>query len=219
MKRIALVLGFCGALLLAPGVTVTSSFAQKKGAADKGEPVKTLQVTMGAQSNKSTGGFVEAATGTTYSENEASGNTGKIDFIYLHGKDSGANFVTPASAGLSAFKKLSERVATWEARNEGTLIKLPASEESQQLFESVKTTADLQEAFKKAGKLVTSAAGYKAKDFGPGDRIRFLAAGDVVLFKSKNNVLAVLQVKEVGDTTTGTLTAEVKTSGGKVAGK
>lgn len=148
--------------------------------------------------------FLDVVTGKPYSnsntlspaDEHAFYHQEKVDFIFLNSSNSGANLITIADAdrlnGWATGKAIN---SDWLVKNEGTFLKLSASDAADSLFLNSYTKTKLHEAYEAAKVLVTKEEGYDENISGPGTHIASVQEGDLIFFESTSkNVLAMFQV-------------------------
>lgn len=174
--------------------------------------LKQVELKLGAQSTVAEG-YVSLNKAAVYTDIEGYYYSPDIDFIYLHGKTSGANLMVPShDRGLRAFSKsLLSKVSAWKQRNPGIFIKLNGND-SEKIFSDAKTDADLIRLFNTNYTEIKNIEDYDPLLNGPGERLTHLEAGDVVLFKSGvKNLYAIGYISSIEHPgTRGTLTMVLK---------
>lgn len=146
--------------------------------------LKTLELQLGAQSTVSEG-YVSLKKASVYTDTEAYYYSPDIDFVYLHGKTSGANLMVPTQdQGLRAFSRtLLNKTTAWKQRNDGILVKLNQSD-AKTIFDQIQSLDALKQLFTSSRNSIRTTEGYDPLLHGPGGRLTKLQAGDVILFKS-----------------------------------
>lgn len=162
--------------------------------------LKAFRLELGAQ-RAAPGGYVSLTDAFAYTGLEGYYYSDRIDFVYLHGKTTGANLLVPAhDAGFRAFSSaLLERLEAWKHRNSGLLIKLDP-DKAKAAFNTIKTSRDLERLFKKTKGTISKISGYEQEHSGPGERLIKLEPGDVILYQSlHSNRKALIYIERIDD--------------------
>lgn len=143
---------------------------------------------------------VDLASITRHSPASADANQEKIDLLNLWSGSGFANFMTPTSGAVTSWGS-SSRIADWTQRNAGTFIRLedPTAEE-EATFDGLVNRELLLQAYNLAEGSVENRPGYELNNHGPGIRVRYLKAGDIIYFKSNEvnrNLYAAIQIISV----------------------
>ncbi|WP_461532878.1 hypothetical protein [Sinomicrobium sp.] len=175
-------------------------------------PLKQKEYQLGAQRTVPEG-YVSLNKEAVYTGVEGYYYSWDIDFIYLHGKSTGANLMVPTNdAGLRAFSKsLLAKVSAWKQRNDGTFIKLD-QKDAKTVFDGVNSLETLKELFNVSRNNTVYNDSHDPLLQGPGGRLTKLEVGDVVLFKSKaRDSYAIGYISDIENPgTRGTLTLVLK---------
>lgn len=160
------------------------------------DKLKKYSLTLGAQSNKSKGGFMDLSTGDILQLPGVFSKQKDIDFIYAYGKNSGINLISPGSERLQGFDSYKKNVMDkWSVLNKGSFINMKQDKSAKQLFKKVKTSEQLIKSYKESLKKVKTLPDYKVTSHGPSLSLRNLEVGDIFLFKSSGkNIYAVGRV-------------------------
>lgn len=84
---------------------------------------------------------------------------------------------------LSGFGSGRVIIDEWVNKNDGVLMKLPASQENQDLFDSLETSEDILVAYEAAEEELDQ-LGLDVEDHGPGRYIQWIASGELIFFHS-----------------------------------
>ena len=122
----------------------------------------------------------------------------KIDFVFLNGSSSGANLISISDADrLDQWATGQAINSDWLVKNEGSFIKLSASEAADSLFLNAYTKTKLHEAYETAKELSLEEEEYTVGNNGPGSYVANIKEGDLIFFESTSkNVLAMFQVTD-----------------------
>lgn len=158
------------------------------------------QIKVGGWSNLGPEGntyHVDLATITRHNPASADANQGHIDLLNLWSGSGFVNFMAPISGSVTGWGS-STRIVDWTQRNDGTFIlqSAPTAEELA-TFEGLVNRDLLVQAYETAESTVASRPDYVEANNGPSIRIRHLAEGDLVYFKSNTpgrNLYAAIQV-------------------------
>lgn len=157
------------------------------------DKLKKYSVTLGAQSNKTKGGFMNISQGEVLQLSGASRKQNDIDFLYAYGKSTGINLIVPSSSRLKGFGSYRRNVMDkWSVLNKGSFVNMMHDKSARQLFKKVKTNGQLVKAYKGALKKVKTLRDYKVITHGPALSLRRMEVGDIFLFKSAGkNIYAI----------------------------
>lgn len=161
------------------------------------------QIKVGGWSNlgpESNTFHVDLATISRHNPASADANQGSIDMLNLWSGSGFVNFMAPISGSVTGWGA-SSRIVDWTDRNDGTFVLQSApSAEELATFDGLVNRDLLVQAFEDAEANVTSRPDYVAANNGPDIRVRHLAAGDLVYFKSNTpgrNLYAAIKVMEI----------------------
>lgn len=143
---------------------------------------------------------VDLATITRHDPASADANPGSIDMLNLWSGTGFVNFMAPTSGAVTSWGS-SSRIVDWEIRNPGTFIHIesPTAEE-RATFEALTDRDRLVEAFHELEATIASRPGYDDVRHGPSIRVRYMAPGSIVYFKSEapgRNLYAAIDVINV----------------------
>lgn len=143
---------------------------------------------------------VDLASITKHTPATADVNQEKIDLLNLWSGSGFANFMTPTSGAVTSWGS-SSRIVDWAQRNNGTFIRLedPTVEE-EAVFDNLVNRELLLQAYNLAESNVATRPSYDVNNHGPGIRIRYLKAGDLIYFKSNEanrNLYAAIKIISV----------------------
>lgn len=182
-------------------------------------------ITFGSASNPTYGNYIDARTGYSYITDGANNVQDKIDFVVLRSGAAGSeqNILLPSSGDMSAFAPAKHIVlgdpitgaAPWTIRNNGEIMRLHnATVEELDLFENAVTKTDLFSAYDYYFSIIKDRPGYSSSPHGPARRVRTVAVGDIVAFKSAvRDVVLLMKVEEVVDGSVGYIKGKVKSGG------
>src|SRR5699024_9979353 len=134
-----------------------------------------------------------------------------IDFVILWSSNSGMNLVSPIHMdrlkGWNAGKTMNEE---WLVKNQTTFLKLDASEESQAIYNAVKSVKDVKEAYEQAKQIIEADEELLAEEYGPAPSLRYLSEGDILFIKTAKDVYAVAKILGIKTGTSGSLDVAFK---------
>lgn len=134
-----------------------------------------------------------------------------IDFGFWNSVSKDYVFMVPTdSVRLAAWgsgQVINEEWAN-ENKNDGILIRLPASTANEALFTDAQTETDVLDAFEEAADRV---ALLNTNDYGPGGHIHELQTGDIIFFESlSRNLKAIIRIDASTSGNSGTMDLSVK---------
>ncbi|WP_461532966.1 hypothetical protein [Sinomicrobium sp.] len=187
---------------------------------DENASIGTYQVTLDNPGYLNGPRFLNVVNGQTYgypskqlepAEN-ALYHQEKIDFVFLNGSSTGANFIAPSDASrLSQWDTGDKINANWLVKNEGTFIKLDASSQANALFTNAQNVGDLHDAYQQAQSMVSSQSGYSLTEHGSGEHVNKIQNGDVIFFRSSSKkILAAFKVTGYATGSAGSITLSAK---------
>lgn len=134
------------------------------------------------------GGFANLKTGEVYHLNEATKKQGDVDLVYAYGETTAINLMTPSSSSVGLFgsRYRTQVVERWEVKNSGTLVAAGNTKALRKSFKTIKTNKQLIQKYNAIVKSLPEQDYYNQKNHGPSARIRELAIGDYVLFRSRS---------------------------------
>ena len=155
------------------------------------DSLKMFSVSLGAQSNRQTGGLLDVSNGKVFRLLEATGHQKEVDIVYVYGKSTKLNLLTPASSRIKDFgKNLRQGMAgAWSVFNKGYLINIRHGKQARKLYRKVRTAAELIAAYKRTKTMVKQFADYSSLVNGPARSIRKISPGDIIVFKSSDKGL------------------------------
>lgn len=172
-------------------------------------------LTFGANSNQNVGNFIDALSGDAYITAGADNNNALIDFIVLRsGAGTEQNVLTPSNSAVTAWGSTSHIPDQWTVRNDGELVRIADPTEAELLaYQNASSKAELLALYDALVLDIEDRPGYSSHQ-GPGTRIRSMATGDLMLFRSVDrDVIAIMQIKEVVNGSTGHIQGEMKSGG------
>lgn len=180
-----------------------------------GQKLKKYSITLGAQSNKTNGGFINLSQGEVLRLPGVFSKQNDIDFIYAFGQSTGINLIVPSSGRLNEFSSYKKDVVgKWSVLNKGSFINLKQSKSAKQLFKKVKTNDQLVNSYKESQKSVKSLPDYKLLTHGPAASLRGMQVGDIFLFKSaEKNIHAIGRVVSATQGFSGEILIDLKVAG------
>lgn len=164
-------------------------------------------VLLGAQANTSTGSFLDATTGTTYTIAAAKTNAAKIDMAYLQGSASvgqGAVIGAPTDNSIaSVFSSAASGVQTWSTKNATRFKDTTLSEAN---FNAINDGSQITAAFV-AG---TQPDNDGTTNEGTKSRVNKLTAGKVFAFQTAGGKTGLAYVVSVAAGDAGTIRLNIK---------
>jgi len=157
--------------------------------------------------------MVDLDKGHAYPLEEAGYNPKRIDFGLMYGRNTGGNLMAPISGGFLTFgDKFKDALLAWgNNRNNGTFINLGNDEKAQEVFNSVKKADAIEELYKEWFDKIVDIEGYNPRKHGPGQRMRDMTIGDVMLFRSENkDIHHIFRINRYVQSTSGLIELEVK---------
>lgn len=193
-------------------VLITSVQMSSTVSAQSSQKLKKYTFTIGAQSNKTKGHFVNLTDGHVLQLPAAESMQDKVDFIYAYGTNTEVNLLSPGTNRLSGFGILKRTVMDrWDTKNKGRFINMMQTKEARKMFKSVKTREQLIKAYNTALKNVKSMPNYSVNTHGPALSLRKMEAGDIFLFKSSvNGNYAIGRVMSVKTGFSGEIEVDIK---------
>ena len=135
----------------------------------------------------------------------------KIDFGFWNSVSKDFVFIVPTDTNrLDAWGSGRTINAEWDNanKNDGILIRLPASTSNTALFEEAETTQDVLDAFEEAEDRVAS---LNTNDYGPGGHIHELQVGDIIFFESLSRDLkAIMRIDAATPGNSGRMDLSIK---------
>ncbi len=169
-------------------------------------------ISLGGQENTDIGGFYSLENEESYDINEATNNQEKVDFVLLMGKSTGANLLVPSSSGFKYFGSDIEAIVYdgWKTKNTGVILNL-RNYKPEGIFDDISTTEELRSLFDKSFKEIANISDYDEQINGPGDRIRKIEEGDIIMIKNNQRKISILKIKQITDGNSGVMTFDMKT--------
>jgi len=145
-------------------------------------------ITMGAQSNASLGSFFATSNGQVYLISQAQQNQSLIDLVYYYGAINLATFAAPSDPTVNGGGSNFNFCSDWSVKNNTYFIKVNVN------FDNLSNTTDISNiSFSEATTKVTN-----------------LNVNDVVAFKTVNNKIGFIKIKQLQSGGTGTITFDCK---------
>lgn len=155
--------------------------------------------------------MVDIGNGNLYTLPQGTESPQLIDFVILWSSNSGMNLVSPIHMdrlkGWNAGKTMNEE---WLVKNQTTFLKLDASEESQAIYNAVKSVKDVKEAYEQAKQIIEADEELLAEEYGPTPSLRYLSEGDILFIKTAKDVYAVAKILGIKTGTSGSLDVAFK---------
>lgn len=150
--------------------------------------IREYKLIIHAQNSQLGGNMVDLDKGHAYPLEEAGYNPKRIDFGFMYGRSTGGNLMAPISGGFLTFgDKFKDALLAWgNNRNNATFINLGNDDNAQEIFNSVKSTDAIDELYKGWFDKIVDLEEYNPRKHGPGQRMRDMTIGDVILFRSEN---------------------------------
>jgi len=162
--------------------------------------LNTKQIKIGGWSSLGPEGdtyHVDLAAIERHNPASADNNQASIDMLNLWSGSGFVNFMTPSNGAVTAWGS-SSRIVNWNDRNSGTFVRIESPNTAEQnKFNNLVSRRLLIEAYEDAVATVPNRPGYTLANHGPSTRIRHLAPGDIVYFKSSapgRNLYAAIKV-------------------------
>ncbi|NGM60671.1 hypothetical protein G5B30_01955 [Sphingobacterium sp. SGG-5] len=165
---------------------------------DHGDYFHVTELTLGGDNNTDLGCFLDMQTGNIYNWEAAALFPDKANVAYFHSGPNYANFVFPGLSSMStAWGPYYNRIRNWSVAPTGTVVRYtniqPADDA---IFDNISSAATIEAAVLAAQANVGVRHG-SASTYGPGERVRSLANGDIVfLYSSTHDFYAVIRVIE-----------------------
>src|SRR5690606_14729016 len=108
-----------------------------------------------------------------------------IDFGLMSGNTTGLNLIVPNSTRWSSFTGWGTLPTTWNPINSGTLLRISQPETADlNRFTNATSLEDLLRAYSYFSANVATRPGYSSTNDGPGDHLRQIAPGDLIVYYS-----------------------------------
>ena len=199
---------FCIALVAA--LSFGAAFAQKKSS-----KLKKSVFLIGAQNQSSKYGSLVDLKGKKVYKIADVPEQEDIDFMYAYGKSTKLVLMTPTSGNVRNYgKNYREKIGEgWYNKNNGRFVVIKDRKQAKKLYKSLKTKADLEDAYAFKAKEVKTLEDYKLTTHGPSKSVVDLQMGDVILFRSYDRKFyAVGMIKDYEEGFKGHIEIEFKVS-------
>lgn len=180
---------------------------------NKESDIARMSIIAGAASSTAYGSFIDLIKGDIYTNSTAIGQSQQIDLIFQHSASNNANLLTTDCATLNSFAGAYNVVQQFAQINSSHIFKVKAASAGFINYDSIISSNQIFSAFENAETALLDLDTYDSVNDGPGDRLRNLAVGDIVFFKSfTRNCYAILRVSAITTGATGNIRLDVKST-------
>lgn len=193
-------------------IKMDNNSAKQVQPADQSNLMTIFETTFQGPGQTSGTRYLDFSTGITYNNVEVMQNQEKIDFVCFNSSASGSNMIVPSDeTSLNGFGGGRTMNSDWLVKNDGVLLKLNASSESDSLFLFTINNEMIRAAYESVEQNIANTSEYDEELNGPGGRIQSVNEGDLLLFKSASrNLMGLAKVTGIVSGNSGSVTLSVK---------
>ncbi|NGF55200.1 hypothetical protein G5B00_01630 [Parapedobacter sp. SGR-10] len=150
--------------------------------------LRVYTLTVHSQRSPLGGNMVDLDKRHAYPLDEAGYNPKRIDFGYMYGSNTGGNLMVPVSQGFLTFgNPFKDALLSWgNNRNNGYFINMGNDQKAQEIFNTLQSADSLAILYERWFDKIMEVPNYEPSKHGPGQRVRNMTIGDVLLFRSEN---------------------------------
>lgn len=181
---------------------------------DTNSDISRMSIIAGHSNTGSYGSYIDLVEGKIHYAASSILASETIDIVYQHSGSNGANLLTTDASTLSAFSAVNNTVQQYATINASEMIKIKAAHANLiPNYDSITTSKQIFDALTIAEDYVNNNPPDANISEGPGDRMRSLAVGDIIFFKSfTRDAYAVLRITNITAGTTGNIRIDVKST-------